>query len=164
VTAPYDALRESDSSEIVFPEVAGNETAVFRLDIPGDVFAIRPPAGQAEALVCLYDLEVAQIIGGEVTASWSDPDILISAHRLRPLVSTAERILQDVFGPNASLTPEIGNDPDARGPLLVLKVRIERQQRDLRDAFLNRYVRETVLPHGAPVPALIWEYRRAVPA
>lgn len=58
-------------------------------------------------------------------------------------------------------TVRIGQDEETQRPNLLFELSIGRDQRSLRKIFLERYVRETEIPKGAPVPVLVWEYGSA---
>lgn len=95
---------------------------------------------------------------------WRDPQVVIETYGLVPLVETCERILRELFGEGARVAPQIERDPASPTPSLVLRLVVPRSLRNLRHDFLSRYGRETVIPQGAPVPVLLWEYHDAVPA
>ncbi len=95
---------------------------------------------------------------------WRDPQVVIEKTGLSELLTTCTRILREVFGDNARVTSAIEKDPTSGSPALVLRLGVPRSLRDRRDAFLTSYGRETVIPAGAPVPVLLWEYHDAVPA
>lgn len=90
--------------------------------------------------------------------TWTDPDAVISRFALGEVRDTGIRILRDVFGESARLTPEIVRDPETSQPSLVFRFDVQRSLRHLRGQFFARYVRETVIPSGSPPPALKWSY------
>ncbi|SRR6266571_5322317 len=160
MTTPLGVLGDTAVSTPRLPD----EAAVIALNIPGEVFVIRPGEGQPEALITRYDLSRARIGGNPVSPVWSNPQTVIGTYGLGELVETCTRILRDLFGTAASVRPDIGQDPESLSPSLILWLRVPRSMRHLRDAFFDRYVRETVIPDGAPIPVLQWEYFDAVPA
>src|SRR5437667_5429576 len=141
-----------------------DEAAVIALEIPGDVYMIRAEKGQRETVITQYDLSKARIAGSPISPSWSDARVVIETYRLGQLLETCTRILRELFGETASVRPGIEQDPESSAPSLVLWLRVPRSKRDLRHQFLARYARETLIPEGAPVPVLLWEYHDAVPA
>ncbi len=159
MTSPSLPLPETAVSTPQTPD----EAAVVSLDIPGDAYLVRSGKGRRETIVTQYDLTVADsAVGSGVTPSWSDPDVLVEAYRLGPLVDTCEQILRKLFGDSSSIRPGIERDPDSAAPSLVLWLDVPRSERHLRHEFLSRYARETIIPEGAPVPVILWEYHDAV--
>ena len=160
MTRPSPLVPETTAaSTFRMPDDAG----VASLDIPGDVYLVRSAKGRRETLVTQYDLtEADSVVGNDVTPSWSDPDVLVEAYRLGPLVDTCEQMLRALFGDSSSIRPGIERDPDSAAPSLVLWLDVPRSERHLRHEFLSRYARETIIPGGAPVPVLLWEYHDAV--
>jgi hypothetical protein len=145
---------------VELPEAA----AVQALDIPRDTYLVRAEHGHRETVITLYDLSKASTVGNAVAPAWSDPLAVIEMGRLGPLVDATTNILHGVFGAAASLRPEIVRDPESPVPSLALVLVVPRAMRHLRSEFFDRYARETVIPEGAPVPVLSWEYLDAVPA
>lgn len=159
MTNPLLSLSDTAASTTQTPDDAG----VVSLDIPADTYLVRSAKGQRETLVTQYDLRVADsVAGNEVTPSWSDPDVLVEAYRLGPLVDTCEEMLRALFGDSSSIRLGIERDPDSATPSLVLWLDVPRSERHLRHEFLSKYARETIIPEGAPVPVLLWEYHDAV--
>lgn len=159
MTNPSLSLPETAVSTQQIPDEAG----VVSLDIPVDTYLVRSAKGQRKTLVTRYDLRVADsAVGSEVTPSWSDPEVLVEAYRLRPLVDTCEHMLRALFGDSSSTRLGIERDPNSATPSLVLWLDVPRSERHLRHEFLSRYARETIIPEGAPVPVLLWEYHDAV--
>lgn len=153
------------SPAVQFPEVLEDETRVIALDIPGDDhWIVRTPAGQREALVSSFMLEEALVTGNEVIPAWSSAALLMRIYGLMPLADTSLTILREMFGPTATMTAEIAQSPESRCPSLVLHFDVPRTLRHLRHAFVDRYVREVVIPPRAPVPTIVWTYSDAVPA
>lgn len=159
MTSPSLSLPETAVSTPQMPDEAG----VVSLDIPVDSYLVRSAKGQRETVVTQYDLSVADsVTGNDVIPSWSDPDVLVEAYRLGPLVDTCDQMLRALFGDSSSIRPGIERDPDSATPSLVLWLDVPRSARRLRHEFLSRYARETIIPEGAPVPVLLWEYHDAV--
>jgi hypothetical protein len=152
------------SPAVKFPVFSDDASSVTKLDIPGDVYAVRPAAGETVALVTKYDLALADVTGNSIEPTWSKPDLVVQRYRLSSVKAVAERIGRDVFGDAAAFGVEIESDPDARRALLVFRFTIPREMRERRAAFVDRYVAETSIPSGAPTPVLAWTYTRAIPA
>ena len=132
--------------------------------IPGDLYVIRTERGHREAVITQYDLTHANIVGNEVSPVWSDPRLVIDAYGLGQVMDTSESILHALFGNAATIRPDIERDPDSSLPSLVFYLVVPRTMRNLRHDFIERFAREVVIPDGAPVPALLWEYVDAIPA
>lgn len=159
------AVSASGATDLKFAVQRVDSSSVQKLDIPVDLFAVRPADGAAEAYVRIYDLQSSTISGNTVVTAWSRPESVIRSYGLDQLHVKTIRLLAETFGPAASLTPEIDVDPDGNTPMLVFRFKIRRDQRGLRAGFVDRYVRETALPPGAPVPVLAWTTEiAAVPA
>ncbi len=104
MTTPLGVLGDTAVSTPRLPD----EAAVIALNIPGEVFVIRPGEGQPEALITRYDLSRARIGGNPVSPVWSNPQTVIGTYGLGELVETCTRILRDLFGTAASVRPDIG--------------------------------------------------------
>lgn len=96
--------------------------------------------------------------------TWTDPELVIATYGLLPIRQEAERLVHELFGPDASIRDEIEVDPESKRASLVFSVVIGIEQQGLRGAFLDRYAAEIIPPADAPIPAILWEYRDAVPA
>lgn len=152
------ATKASTPTFLISPAETGQGAAVIPLDIPGDAFLVRPEKGTRETIITGYDLSIARIVGNPITPAWSDPRVVVATFGLELLVQTAETILRQVFGPGASVDIVIERDPQTSSPILVLALNVERVKRDLRNQFMDRYARETVIPVGAPPPVIVWQY------
>ena len=157
--------RTGTSSAVVFPFVADDETHIVAVDVPGDDYwVVRTAEGLREALVSRFELDQALVTGNKVVPAWSSPEALMRTCGLGPLAERALAILHEIFGSTASISAELADSPESRHPSLVLRLEVPGELRHLRHTFLDRYVREAVIPPNAPVPALLWAYRDAVPA
>jgi hypothetical protein len=87
-----------------------------------------------------------------------DLEALIASSELSNVRQTAEELLIRIFGERATMTPMLEKNPEGLFPDLVFDLRIPRDLRDHRDAYLDLYARQVVVPHGAPVPVLVWSY------
>lgn len=140
------------------PFTLPKEAGVIALNIPGEVYAIRAEEGTRETLVTGYDLSQARMGGNDVRPTWSSPEIALSTYGLGLLRTTCERLLGQVFGPSAVLNVLVESDIDAQTPILVFECHVPRDKREMKHDFVDRYVRETEIPEGSPVPVLTWAY------
>lgn len=161
MTPPVNAAEKTAAST---PTIIADDAAVFALDIPVNAYMVRAERGKRETVITEYDLSNARVGGSPVVPAWTDPQAVIEAYGLRPLVETCDHVLREMFGNGSSVRPAVEHDPESRVPSLVLWLSVPRAKRNLRHGFLGRYARETVIPSGAPVPVLLWEYEDAVPA
>jgi hypothetical protein len=153
----FTTLPTKTSAPVRLPGGGTDSTSIQAID--EDLLLIVPPRDTGVAVVSRrFDLPVATVGGNPVAPAWSDPELVISASGLGLLRETTKRILSEVYGPSATLTPTIEHDPDSGSPMLVFYIGIRRDQRTLRSGFHDRYVRETEIPENAPVPVLAWKY------
>jgi hypothetical protein len=150
------------TSTLVVPGSAAPEIA--RLDVPGTLYSVRPGDGSEHAVVCDLDFAQADVVANAIAPTWSSPDLVISEYGLDTTRAAAEKLLHAVFGNDAKLVPLLERNEETRAPELIFRLDVPRTLRNRRDTFLDRYVREVVLPAGAPVPVLLWAYQDAVPA
>lgn len=150
-----------DQSAISVPRLP-NDAGIAAI-VPNDLYAARVKMGQREIVFSQYDLRQASMAGGQETApTWSDPKLVIETFRLGQLVNTSERLLRDMFGSTATLRPAIERDPESGRPTLILWLTVPYALRQRRYEYLERYARDTVIPKGAPVPGMLWDFPDAV--
>lgn len=162
-----DLLVEASSAAttaLLIPSGGPAASAVVPLRLPGELYVVRARKGQRETVICPLDLSAASVSGNAVAPAWSSPALVISAYSLGSVYGVAETLLHELFGADASLKADIETDPDTGIPMLVFRMGISRELRGLRNEFLDRYIRETQIPPGAPVPVLSWTYDRAASA
>jgi len=152
------------TAPVKFPVGPNDTSSVTLLNIPGEVFAVRPAPGSQDALVCMYDFDSARIDGNSITPAWSDVGGVINAYGLSALLAHAKRLAGEIFGSGSSPTPKLERDEESQSPILVLSLNIRRNQRELRHVFLDRYVAETSVPAGSPPPVIEWTYRDSIAA
>lgn len=134
------------------------DSSVQKLDIPKDAFLITPKKGDRVTIISEADLVAARVSGNAVAPAWADPASVIATYALGQVLNSARSILQDIFGGDAALTPEIDSEPESGRPLLVFRLSVPRPKRQLRFDYLDRYARETRIPAAAPAPVLAWTY------
>lgn len=163
MTGPHQ-LGNAASATSEFPVPADSQAAVARLNVPGEVYAVRPARGSGQAVVCPRDFENADVISNPVTPTWSNPQLVVEAYGLDFVRENAASILREVFGNDAELIPIVEQNAETQGPELIFQLNVPRSLRDRRVTYLDRYVREVDLPPNSPVPILLWAYRDAIPA
>ena len=163
MTAPFRLLHESTAASTPVVGIPA-DAAITALHIPGNVYVVRPETGQREMVITEYDLSMARTLGNPVSPAWSDPGLVIETYKLGPLLEACERIVREVFGAGASVSAGVERDPDSFAPQLIFCLTVPRNKRHLRSGFFGRYAQEIVIPPGAPVPVLLWEYYDGIPA
>lgn len=156
MTSPYQAPSTATPTSRLAPD-----TAVTRLSVPGELYAVQPGEGHGDAILCRFDLANADLAMSEpVATAWSNPGLVLAEYGLEPARDLADELLREVFGAdNAAMTVAVERNLETQSPELVFRLEIARAVRDRRDQFLDRYVRDVDLPDAAPVPVLLWAYR-----
>lgn len=142
-----DPAASNDVASVVYTDALGTPAWI-----------VRPAPDCDEAIVTEFDLDRAESSAGDTTSAWESADVALKTFHLEELRTSAERLLREVFDDQAVLSVELQDDPYANSPAIVFGLAIPEALDDRRETFVHRYVRETKVPRGAPVPAILWDY------
>lgn len=146
-------------SNQVASEAVSESATIIRLDLPKQLYAVRPGAGSSETVLERLDLDRADLVAANaVTPVWENVEVFLDAFDLRVALEETKRIATEILDPVTNVTPSLVPNPESAGKDLIFTVTMPVSARSSRQAFVNAFVEQVELREGTPAPILAYAY------